>query len=66
MNPKKKNTPYSIQESGYSMDSISFDNASFTSIEKAILDQSLREMETGLGIPNAVGFKVAAQLFKKK
>ena len=48
------------------MDSISFDNASFTSIEKAILDRSLHEMEAGLGIPNAVFFKVAAQLFKKK
>ena len=37
-----------------------------TPFEKAIIEQSLREIEAGLGIPNAVVFKEAAQWLKEK
>ncbi len=66
MNPMKKNTPKSSEEFKNSLEHPSFDSASFTSIEKAIIDQSLREIEAGLGIPNAVVFKEAAQWLKEK
>lgn len=66
MNPIEKNTPKPCEENKNSLENSSFDSASFTSIEKAIIDQSIREIEAGLGIPNAVVFKEAAQWLKEK
>lgn len=66
MNPIEKNTPKPNKENKNSLENSSFDSASFTSIEKAIIDQSIREIEAGHGIPNAVVFKVAAQWLKEK
>ena len=66
MNPMEKNTPKSSEECKNSLENLSFDSASFTSIEKAIIDQSLREIEAGLGIPKAVVLKEAAQWVKEK
>jgi len=66
MNPMKNNTPNISELSQESWEDTSVDFDSLSAFEKAIIDQSLREIEAGLGIPNAVVFKEAAQWLKEK
>lgn len=62
----KKNTPKSSEECENSLEHPSFDSASFTSIEKVIIDQSLREIEAGLVVPHEEVMKQAAEWLKEK
>ena len=62
----KNNTPKVIEECEESWEDALIDINSLSAFEKAVVDQSLREIEAGLGIPHAEVMKQAAEWLKKK